>query len=117
MGFEFKQTFVPVEINGKEYQVRVGDLDAIDETKKVVARIQKLANNNNLDDTAKMTSIFREMRNLIAGMIGQEACDEIFKGRGNNFMETLQLLTYLKKTAADAQKETSMQELFKEFGV
>lgn len=36
MGFEFKQTFVPVEINGKEYQVRVGDLDAIDETKKVM---------------------------------------------------------------------------------
>lgn len=26
MGFEFKQTFVPVEINGKEYQVRVGIL-------------------------------------------------------------------------------------------
>lgn len=117
MGFEFKKTFVPVEVNGKQYQVRVGDLDAIDASNKVVERIQKLADNDNLDDINKMTATFREMRNLIATMIGQEACDEIFEGRGNNFMETLQLLTYLKKAAADAQKDVSIQKLFEELGV
>ena len=117
MGFEFQPTFVPVEIEGKEYQIRVGDTDCIEKTNQVVDRIKKLANDDTLPANNRMIAACKEMRELIASMIGQEACDEIFEGRGNNFLETIQLLTYLKKTMADAQSNNAVSEMLAEFGL
>ena len=117
MGFKFEKTFVPVEIEGKEYQIRVGDLDAIEEADRLVERINEIAENESLPINNRMIAVFKEIRNLVACMLGKEACEEIFANRGNNFLETVQLATYLKKASAEAHSEGAMADILKEFGL
>lgn len=117
MGFEFRPAFVPVEIEGKEYQIKIGDLGAIEEMQSVVKEITKIANDTSVPSDERFISVCKRMRDVIASMIGKEACDEIFADREDNIVETVQLLTYLKEVSADAQKNNSIDKLLEEFGL
>lgn len=118
MGFHFQKPTVAIEIEGKNYEAKIGDLDSIEKAAEISNRINEMAKNNDLSDTEKMTNIFREMRELLVAMLGQEAVDEIFEGRGNNFIDTMNLLTYVKKEISDLTDGTHIiEDLFESLGV
>ena len=104
MGFEFSDHVVPVQIEGREYRINMGDAKLLDQVGRWGAKLSG-TDYASLGE-GRMDALAEDVRGYLLALLGQEQFDEVFAERGFDFINGLELFAYLynevEKSSVDA---------------
>ena len=83
MGFTFSKHTVDVEIEGKSYEINLGDADVLDKVQKWSEKLGRVDYAQLAGDSGRMA------------LLGDEQFADIFKARKFDFIDGLELFAYL----------------------
>lgn len=95
MGFSFSDHTVGVEIEGKRYELNLGDADMLDKVDQWSAKLQSVDYAKISADKGRMRLLENDVRGYLKALLGAEQFDDVFKGRKFDFIDGLELFAYL----------------------
>lgn len=103
MGFSFSKHVVEVEIEGKPYQINLGDADMLDKVEKWSAKLGGIDYAKLSKDGGRMALLAQDVRGYLKALLGDEQFDAVFNGREFDFIDGLELFAYLYAEVAKSR--------------
>lgn len=95
MGFTFSKHTVDVEIEGKSYEINLGDADVLDKVQKWSEKLGRVDYAQLAGDSGRMALLAQDVRGYLKALLGDEQFADIFKARKFDFIDGLELFAYL----------------------
>ena len=103
MGFEFSKHAVEVEIEGKRYELNLGDADMLDKVERWSAKLRGVDYAKLAEDGGRMKLLANDVRGYLNALLGDEQFADVFKGRKFDFIDGLELFAYLYSEVAKSR--------------
>lgn len=117
MGFEFGKHDIEVEIEGKKYIANLANAKNQDAFMKVQRKFEQFdAETLSKNEEANLI-VSEALRDLIGGIIGLEAQNEIFENRPNCVIDEISLLNYLYTEVTEKDETESLDSLLANLGI